>query len=59
MIGQVEAMLAASGSLEEFGEMLRAGFGELNSKDLAQVMAQAILAAELGGIAAVEEEAGA
>lgn len=56
MIGQVEAMLAASGSLEEFGEMLRAGFGELNSKDLAQVMAQAILAAELGGIAGVEAE---
>jgi phage gp29-like protein len=58
MIGRVEAMLAASRSLEEFGEMLRAGFGDLNAEDLAGVMAEAIIAAELGGIAAVEDDAG-
>ena len=57
MIGQVEAMLSTSGSLEEFGEMLRTKFSELSSENLAQIMAQAIIAAELGGIAAVEAEA--
>ncbi|PCH65806.1 MAG: hypothetical protein COC12_14125, partial [Rhodobacteraceae bacterium] len=58
MIGQIEVMLAASGSLEEFADMLRAGFGDLNAEDLAGIMAMAMTGAELGGISAVEDEAG-
>ncbi len=58
MIGQIEAMLAASGSLEEFADMLRAGFGDLNAEDLADVMAKAMLSAYGWGHVMVEEEVG-
>jgi phage gp29-like protein len=59
MLEQIEAMMAASGSLEEFAEMLRSGFGDLDASTLADVMSQAMIAAHLGGSLAVEEEANA
>lgn len=58
MIGQVEAMLSAATSLGEFREMLLAGFPRLDSTSLAAVLAQAMMAADLGGRAAVQEETG-
>lgn len=58
MIGRIEAMLAAAGSLEEFAEMVRAGFGEIDSTALARIMAEAMVAAHAGGMAMVEDEAG-
>lgn len=58
MMGQVEAMLQAAGSLDEFAEMLRAGFGEIDDAQLVRVLADAMAAAHAGGRATVEEEAG-
>lgn len=56
MLDQIEVMLAAAGSLEEFGEMLRAGFPDLDQSVLARVLAEAMTAAHAGGRAAVESE---
>jgi phage gp29-like protein len=58
MLGQIEAMMNAAGSLEEFREMLLAGFGEIDATGLAQVMGAAMVAAHLGGRVVVEDEAG-
>ncbi|TDE40935.1 DUF935 domain-containing protein [Antarcticimicrobium sediminis] len=58
MLGQIEAMMGAARSIEEFREMLLAGFPDLDADDLVQVMAQALTAADLGGRAAVEQESG-
>lgn len=58
MIGQIEAMLEAAGSLGEFREMLLEGFPEIDASQLTRVMAEAMLAAHAGGRAMVEEEAG-
>lgn len=56
MIERVEAMLAAAaGSLAEFREMLLAGFPGTDAGDLANVMAQAMMAAHAGGRAAAED----
>lgn len=57
MIAQVEAMLTAAGSLEEFREMVLNGFPELDASALATVMGQAMLAGWAGGRAAVAAEA--
>lgn len=57
MVAQIEAMLTAAGSLEEFREMLLAGFPALDSGALAQVMAAGLLTADLAGRAAVADEA--
>ncbi|TMV09828.1 DUF935 domain-containing protein [Ruegeria sediminis] len=57
MLDRIEAMLNASGSFEEFAEMLRAGYPDLDEAEFAEVLAQAMLAAHAGGRAAVEDEA--
>ena len=59
MIEQIEVMMAASGSLDEFAEMLRSGFGDLDDSTFAEVLAQAMMAAHAGGGLAVEDEANA
>ncbi len=58
MIGTIEAMLQAAGSLDEFAEMLRNGFDNIDAAALAKIMAEAIAAAEAGGRALVEEDRG-
>ena len=58
MIDQVEVMLETASSLEEFRELILAGFPELNSAGLATVMSQAMLSAWGAGQVAVEEETG-
>jgi len=58
MLDQVEVMLEQAGSLEEFRDLILTGFPGLDSGALAQVMAQAMLAAWGAGRVAVEEEAG-
>ncbi|KXF92097.1 DUF935 domain-containing protein [Phaeobacter inhibens] len=57
MMGQVEAMLAAADSLEEFAEMLRAGMPNLSEREFVGVLANAMLAAHIGGRAQIEDEA--
>ncbi|NIZ13919.1 DUF935 domain-containing protein [Phaeobacter sp. HF9A] len=57
MLGQVEAMLAAASSFEEFREMLLASSDTLDAKKLQGVIAEAVLAGAVGGRAVVEEEA--
>lgn len=57
MLGQIEEMMAKATSLPELREMLLAGFPDLDSDTLAQVLAMGLLAADLGGRVAVEEEA--
>ena len=56
MVGQIEAMLNAAGSLEEFRAMLLAGFPELDASGLASVLAQGMIAAEAAGRVAVLDE---
>ncbi|PKP63431.1 MAG: hypothetical protein CVT86_05230 [Alphaproteobacteria bacterium HGW-Alphaproteobacteria-8] len=58
MLGKIEAMLAAAGSLEEFAEMLRAGFPSLDASGLAERIAQGMIIAHGAGRAAVEESGG-
>ena len=56
MVGKIEAMMSAAGSLEELREMMLAGFDDLDSAGFEKVMAQAMMAAEAGGRAAQEDE---
>ena len=57
MIDQIEAILAAAGSLEEAHEMILAAFPKIESSGLAARFADAMLAAHLAGRVAVAEEA--
>ncbi|AZV77944.1 DUF935 domain-containing protein [Parasedimentitalea marina] len=57
MVSTIEAMLEASGSLEEFRENLLGGFPELPTEDLAKVMGEAIAASMAGGRAMIEDAA--
>jgi len=57
MISNVEAMMAASGSLDEFREHLLGGFPNLPSDDLAEIMGEAIAASMAGGRAMIEDAA--
>lgn len=57
MLAQIEDMMAKATSLPELREMLLAGFPDLEADTLAQVLAMGLLAADLGGRVAVEEEA--
>lgn len=57
MLGQIEEMMSKATSLPELREMLLAGYPDLNADTLAQVLAIGLLAADLGGRVAVEEEA--
>lgn len=56
MLDRIEAMLAAADSLEEFREMLLAGFPDLDTRQLAAAMAAALSVAQAGGRAALEED---
>ncbi len=58
MIETVLAMLDAAGSLDEFAEMLRNGFDNLDVSALAKIMTEALAAAEAGGRVLVEEDRG-
>jgi phage gp29-like protein len=53
-IDQIEAMLGAAESLEEFREMLIAAYDHLPALDLTEALADALTAASLAGHAAVE-----
>lgn len=55
MLGQIEAMLAAAGSLEEFREMLLAGFPEIDAGPLAEALGRGMTVAHLTGRAAVAD----
>lgn len=57
LIDQVEVMLAQAGSLEEFREMLLAGFPDLDTGQLAQVMALGLMASHAAGRVEIEDEA--
>jgi len=57
MLARIEAMLQASGSLEEFRETLLASYGDLDASKLQQALALADLAAHSGGRAMIEVEA--
>jgi phage gp29-like protein len=56
MVGKIEDMFNAAGSLEELRAMLTEGFGDLPSDQLAQVLAQGFILAELAGRADVSED---
>jgi len=55
MLGKIEAMLAAAGSLDELAEMLRAGFPALDATALAEKLAEGMIVAQGAGRAAVEQ----
>lgn len=54
MLARIEAMLEAASSLEELRAMITEGFPDIQSDDLAGVLAQGLLAGNLGGRMAVE-----
>lgn len=56
IMGQIEAMLDAAGSLEEFREMLLAGFPDLDASGLAKALALGMLTAHGAGRDAVVAE---
>jgi phage gp29-like protein len=56
LVAQIEAMAAAATSLEELREMMLAAFPDLDVASLGRVIAQGLLAAHMGGRAAVTEE---
>lgn len=58
MMGVIEAMLKAAGSLEEFREMLLAGFPEIDADAFAKDLTQALIAANAAGRVTGEEESG-
>ena len=53
MVDQISLMLDRAESLDEFREMLMAGFPKLHAEGLAQAMAMGLMAAELAGRASV------
>lgn len=55
LLEQIEAMLAASSSLEEFREYLVSAYPDLDATALAEVMREAMTAAMLGGAVEVAE----
>lgn len=57
MLVQIEAMLVAASSLEELRAMLLEGFPDIASDELAEVLAQGLLAGNLAGRVTVEAEA--
>lgn len=57
MLGQIEAMIEKATSLDELREMLLGGYPDIDADTLAHVLAMGLLAADLGGRVAVEEEA--
>lgn len=57
MLGQIEAMVAAAGSLEELHAMLLAGFPQIDAAGLAARLATGMTAAHLAGAVAAGEDA--
>jgi phage gp29-like protein len=57
ILEEIEAMMGEAGSLEALRGMLREAFPAISTERLASVMAQAFLAAEMAGRAAVTDEA--
>ena len=57
MLGQIEAMVAAAGSLEELHAMLLAGFPRIDAAGLAARLATGLTAARLAGAVAAGEDA--
>lgn len=55
MLGRIEAMIDAAGSLEELAVMVREGFPDVDDRALAGILAQAFVAAHLGGRATTED----
>ncbi|MDO5704047.1 MAG: DUF935 domain-containing protein [Paracoccus sp. (in: a-proteobacteria)] len=58
MLGTIEAMMAAAGSLEEFRELLLAAFPLMDGQSLAGHIAEGMIAAELAGRLASEGDDG-
>jgi phage gp29-like protein len=58
MLSKIEAMLAAASSFDEFAEMLKVGLPEIDAGTLAAILADAMMAADLGGRAEVDAENG-
>lgn len=56
MLVKIEAMMEAAGSLEELRAMLLEAYPEIDVKDLAGVLAEAMMAGHAGGRAALEDE---
>lgn len=56
MLDQIEAMLAAAGSFDEFRVMLLEAWPKLDSAQLAAALAEGLLAAHLGGRVSAEME---
>ena len=54
----IEAMLEAAGSLEEFAQMLRAAYPDIENAAVANVIGDALLAAFVGGQLLTEDESG-
>lgn len=57
LLDQIEAMVAAAGSLAELREMILAGFPQIDAAALADVLALGLVAANAGGQIAAAEEA--
>lgn len=55
MVAQIEAMVAVAGSLPELREMLLAAWPEIDESGLRAALAAAMLSADLGGRAMVED----
>ncbi|WP_322895188.1 MULTISPECIES: DUF935 domain-containing protein [unclassified Yoonia] len=55
MLEQIEAMLSAANSFDEFREMLHAGFPDLDAQEVEDLIADAQTAAYAGGYLAAEE----
>ena len=49
MLGQIEAMVMAAGSLGELREMLMTGFPDMDAAALSDLLAQAMLSGTAGG----------
>lgn len=56
MLGQIESMLVAASSLDEFREMLNAAFPGIDHGGLARAIGQGLVVADLAGRVAVSEE---
>lgn len=54
ILAQIEAMIGAASSLDELRAMIREGFPDIDSEDLAEALAQGLLAANLAGRVSVE-----
>jgi phage gp29-like protein len=56
MLEQIEIMLETANSLPEFREMVLSAYPDLDSSDLATIMANVMMAGHAGGRAALEDE---